>query len=172
MSVIRQFPSLSKLFSFYEEIPDETLHETETDSFYRNSVNLFRSQHRKAWVSKGSNKKIFAINFFQFCDSKIRQRHLLQEEKKLSIELGSLVNSLGHFPKTFDQAGKCIRIPLPKSEDEIGSENSRENIFSHFSKISVNVQIFEFACQSDMKTTNFALLLSENWTYTLIISSL
>ena len=58
MSVKKQIPSLCKLYSFYEEIPEELLDETEVDSnFYRNIFDISQSQHRIVRVSRGSNKK-------------------------------------------------------------------------------------------------------------------
>ena len=40
--------------------------------------------------------------------------------------------SLRDFLKTFDQASKCIQIPLPKSKVEIGSIKSKDNLFVHY----------------------------------------
>ena len=71
MSVKKQIPSLFKLYSFYEEIPEVFLDETDVDSyFYHNIFDISQSQHRIVRVSRGSNKKLFAIKLFQFCDLK------------------------------------------------------------------------------------------------------
>ena len=71
MSVKKQIPSLCKLYSFYEEIPDDFLDEIDVDSFfYHNIFDISQSQHRKVRVSRGSNKKSFAIKLFQFCNLK------------------------------------------------------------------------------------------------------
>ena len=83
-------------------------------------------------VSRGSNKKSFAIKLFQFCDLKTQQRYILQEEVNISIrELTCLVDNLRDFPKTFDQTTKCIQVPLPKPKVEIGSTKSKDNLFVH-----------------------------------------
>ena len=59
MFVKKQIPSLGKLFSIYEEIPEEFLDETDVDSyFYHNIFDISQSQHRIVRVSRGSNKKI------------------------------------------------------------------------------------------------------------------
>ena len=80
MSVKKHIPSLCKLYSFYEETPEEFLDETDVDScFYHNIFDISQSQHRIVRVSRGSNKKSFAIKLFQFCDLKIQQRYILQE---------------------------------------------------------------------------------------------
>ena len=84
-------------------------------------------------VSRGSNKKSFVIKLFQFCDLKTQQSYILQEEVKISSrELTCLVDNLRVFLKTFDQASKCIQIPLPKPEFEIGSTKSKDNLFAHY----------------------------------------
>ena len=105
MSVKKQIPSLCKLYSFYEEIPDEFLDETDVDSFfYHHIFDISQSQHRIVRVSRGK--------LFQFCDLKTQQRFILQEEVNISKrELTCLVNNLRDFLKTFDQANKCIQIP-------------------------------------------------------------
>ena len=57
MYVKKQIPSLCKLYSFYEEIPEEFLDETDVDGyFYHNIFDISQSQHRIVRVSRGSNK--------------------------------------------------------------------------------------------------------------------
>ena len=52
MSVKKQFPSLCKLYSFSEEIPEEFLDETDADSyFYHNIFDISQFQHRIEQVS-------------------------------------------------------------------------------------------------------------------------
>ena len=133
MCVKKQFPSLCKLYSCYEEIPDDFLDETDVDSyFYHKNVDISQSQHRIVRVSRGS-KKMFAIKLFQFCDLKTQQRYILQKEVNISKrEPTCLVDSLRNFLKTFDHASKCIRIPLPKPKDEIGSTKSKDNLIAHY----------------------------------------
>ena len=134
MSVKKQIPSLCKLHSFYEEIPEEFLDETDVDSyFYHDTFDNSQSQHRIVQVSRVSNKKSFAIKLFQFCDLKTQQRYILQEEVNISKnELTCLVNNLRDILKPFDQASKCIQIPLPKPKVEIGSTKSKVNLFAHY----------------------------------------
>ena len=110
MSVKKQIPSLCKLYSFYEELPEEFLDETDVDRyFYHNIFDISQSQHRIVRVSRGSNKKSFAIKLLQFCDLKTQQRYILQEVVNISKrELTCLVDNLRDFLRTFDQASKCI----------------------------------------------------------------
>ena len=126
----KQIPSLCKLYSFYEEIPEEFLDETDVDSYFHH--NTSQSQHRIVRVSRGSNKISFAIKLFRFFDLNAQQRYVLQEEVNISKrELTCLVDSLCDFLKTFDQASKCIQILLPKPKVEIGSTKSKDNLFAH-----------------------------------------
>ena len=113
MSVKKQIPSLCKLYSVYEEIPEEFLDETDVYSFfYHNIFDISQSQHRIVRVSWGSNKKSFAIKLIQFCGLKTQQRYILQEEVNISKrELTCLVDNLRDFLKTFDQVSKSIQIP-------------------------------------------------------------
>ena len=111
----------------------EFLDETDVYSyFYHNIFDTSESQHRIVRVSRGSNEKSFAIKSFQFCYLKTHQRYILQEEVNISKrELTCLVDNLRDFIKTFDQASKCIQIPLPEPKAEIGSTKSKDNLFAH-----------------------------------------
>ena len=134
MSVKKQIPSLCKLYSFYEEITEEFLDEADVDSyFYHNIFDISQSQHQIVRDSRGSYKKLFAIKLFQFCDLKTQQRFILQEEVNISKRgLTCLVDNLRAFLKTFDQASKCIKIPLSKPKVEIGSTKSKDYLFAQY----------------------------------------
>ena len=134
MSVEKQSPSLCRLYSFSEEIPEKFLDETDVgNSFYHKIFDISQSAHRIVRVSRGSNKKSFAIKLFQSCDLKTQQRYILHEEVNISKrELTTLVDSLPDFFKTFDQASKCIQISLPKPNVEIGSTKSKDSLFAHY----------------------------------------
>ena len=81
MSTKKQISSLCKLYSVYEEKPEQFLVETDVDSyFYHNILDISQSHHRIVRVSKGSNKKSFAIKVFRFCDSKLQQRFIPKED--------------------------------------------------------------------------------------------
>ena len=134
MFFTKQIPSLCKLYSFYEEIDEEFLDETDVDSyFYHNISDISQSQHRIVRVSRGPNKNSFAIKLFQFCDLKTQRRYMLQEVVNISKrELTCLIEKLRDFLKTFDQASKCIRIPLAEPKIESGSTKSEDNLFAHY----------------------------------------
>ena len=85
MSVEKQIPSLCKLYSFYEEVPEEFLDETDVDSFfYHNMFDISRCQHRTVRVSRAYNKNALAIKLFQFCDLETQQRYIFQDEVNFS----------------------------------------------------------------------------------------
>ena len=133
MSTKKQISNLCKLYSVYEEIPEDFLDKTDVDSFFHHNIlDISQSQHRIVRVSKGSNKKSFAFEVFQFCDSKLQQRFILKEEVGISKkEIDSLLDSLGEFLKAFDKANKVSQIPLPKPKFEIGFTKAKEELFSH-----------------------------------------
>ena len=43
-----------------------------------------------------------------------------------------MVDSPRNFLKTFDKASKCLQIQLPKPIFEIGSTESKDNLFAHY----------------------------------------
>ena len=133
MSTKKQISSLCKLYSIYEETPEELLDETDVDSyFYHNFLDISQSHHRIVPVRKGSNKKSFALKVFHFCDSKLRQEFILKEEVSVfKKEIESVLDSLGKFLKAFDQANKVSQIPLAKPKLEIGFTNAKDELFSH-----------------------------------------
>ena len=132
MSTKKKISSLCKLYSIYEEIPEEFLDETDVDSyFYHYILDILQYHHRIVRVSKGSNKKSFAFKVFHFCDSKLQQRFILKEEVSISEkEIESLLDSLGAFLKAFHQANKGTQIPLPKPNFEIGFTKAKDKLFS------------------------------------------
>ena len=133
MSTNKQTSSLCKLYSIYEEIPEDFLDETDVDSyFYHNILDISKSHNRIVRVSKGSNKKSFAFKVFHFCDSKLQQRFFLKDEVSISKnKIESLLDSLGEFLKAFDQANKVSQIPLPRPKFEIGFTKAKDELFSH-----------------------------------------
>ena len=167
MSVKKQIPSLCKLYSLYEEIPEEFLDETGVDSyFYHNIFDISQSQHRRVRVSRGSNKKSFAIKLFRFCNLKPQQRYILQEEVNISKrELTCLVNNLRDLLKTFYQASKCIQIPLPKPKVEIGSQSQKTISLLITLTIFLNIQIVKFVYHSDLETTILACFTPKRLSY-------
>ena len=132
MSTKKQISSFCKLYSVYEEIPENFLDETDVDSyFYHKILDISQSLHRIVRVSKASNKKFFAFKLFHFCDSKLQQRFILKEGISISkTGIESLLGSVGEVFKAFDQANKVSQIPLPKSKFEIGFTEAKDELFT------------------------------------------
>ena len=67
MSTKKQVPSLCKLYSVYEEIPEDFLDETDVDSyFYHNILDISQSHHRIVRVSKDLIKSLLHSKYFIF----------------------------------------------------------------------------------------------------------
>ena len=158
LSVKKQIPSLYKLYSFYQEVPEDFLDKSDVYSyFYHKIFDIIQSQHRLMRVSRGSNKNLFAIKLFRFCDLKVQQRYILQEEVNISKRgLTCLVDSLRDFLKTFYHASKCMQIPLRKPKVEIGSTKSEDNLFAHYYNNIIEHPKDNFIYRSDLETTILA----------------
>ena len=62
MSVKKQIPSLSKLYTIYEEVLENFLDETHFDSyFHHNTLDIALIDNKIVRVSKVSNKKVFCF---------------------------------------------------------------------------------------------------------------
>ena len=133
MSTKKQFSRLYKLYTVYEEIPEDSLDETDVESYiHHNILDISKSHHRIGRFSKGSNNKSFGFKVFHFCDSKLQQRFNLKEEVSISKKkIESLLDSLGDSFETCDQANNVSQIPLPKPKLEIGFTKAKDELFSH-----------------------------------------
>ena len=151
MSIKKQIPSLGKLYTIYEEVPESFLDETDVDSyFYHNLLDIALIDNRIVRVSKGSNKKNFAFKLFQFCNLKNQQRFIPEEEVSVSSkELAAVLNTLPQFLKQYDEIVKFPGLyPLPKPKQEIGftylKTNSLHNISQTLKNIATDRYVFLF----------------------------
>ena len=174
MSTKKQISSLCKLYSVYEEFPEDFFDETDVDNyFYHNILDISQSHNRKVRFSKGSNKKSFAYKVFHFCDSKLQQRFILKEEVSISKnEIESLLDSLGEFLIAFDKANKVSQIPLPKPKFEIGFTKVKDELFSHCYKDIASICTDKFEYLSGLKRTRLASFPSKSLNITVINSFL
>ena len=110
--------------------------EIDVDSYFNQDIyDVCQSQRQMARVSKGFNKKCFAVKLFQFCNLKAQLRYIRQEQVNIcKRELSFLVESLPDFLKTFDKASKCLKVPSAKPKFEIGSTKWKGNPFVQFYK--------------------------------------
>ena len=115
MSTKKQISSLCKLYSLYEEKPEEFSDETDVDSyFYHNILDISQSHNRIVRVSKGSNKNLLHSRFFVFAirnysRHSISRKKLAFPKKKLSLNSTVWVS----FTKVLMQPTKCRRFHYP-----------------------------------------------------------
>ena len=129
MPTKKQISSLCKLYSVYEETPEDFLDETDVDSyFFHNILGISQSHNRIVRVSKGSNKKSFVFKVFQFCDSKLQQRFILKEEVSISKnEIESLLDSFGEFLKDLIKPTKYPRFHYPNQNLRLDFQKRKTN---------------------------------------------
>ena len=79
MSTKRYITSLSKLYTYYEEVAESFLHEKDVDSyFYYNIWDIALIDNRMVRVSKCSNKKILLSNYSSFASWKTSKDSVLK----------------------------------------------------------------------------------------------
>ena len=108
MSTKKQISSLCKFYSAYEEITEEFLDETDVDSyFYHNILDLSQSHYRIVRVSKGFNKKSFAIQ--SYSSDLFSRKKSAVPKKKMSLYSTVWVN----FSKLLIKPTKYRRFHCP-----------------------------------------------------------
>ena len=169
MFVKKQSPSLSKLFSFHEKLPEEFFNETDVDSyFYHNILGISQSQYGIVRVSRGSNKKWFAIKVLQFCDLKTQQRYVMFSKKKwISPKENSLLWSTAQsiFSKLLILLASVYRFPYrsPKLGLDLKSQKTISLLITI--TISLDIRIDKVVCPSDLETTTLAFFPSKILNY-------
>ena len=100
--------------------------------FFHNTLTIFvPTSNSTCW--QRLQQKVFAIQFFHFCDSKKQQRFLFQEEINFSRrQLSSFVESLRAFLKTFDKASESLQIPKLKPTIGIHYLKSTDNLVAQY----------------------------------------
>ena len=134
MSVKKQIPSFCKLYPFNEGISADFLDETDVDSyFYLNIFDICQSQHRMLRLRKDSNKKSSCIQIVPILPFReLAGLYPPRRSEYLQGRIHSSVDSLRDFLKNFDKASKCLQIPSPKLEIEIGSRQLKNNLLAHY----------------------------------------
>ena len=135
MSIKKQNPSLSKLYTICEQVPGSFLDETDIDNyFYHNILEIALIDNRIIRVSKRSNKKIFVFKLFQFCNLKNQQRFIPEDEVSVSLkEFAVIFISLRPFLKQYDRTVKFPALyPFSKPNQEIGFSLFKEELFAHY----------------------------------------
>ena len=126
MSTKKQISSLCKLYSVYEEVPEEFLDETDVDNyFFQNTfLDISQSHNRIVRVSKGSNKKSFAFKVFQSCsnDSLSRKKSAFPK-RKLSLYSTAWVS----FSKLLIKPTKYRRFHYPNQNLRLDLRKQKTN---------------------------------------------
>ena len=133
MPIRNQLPTLSKLYSIYEEIPEDLLDEADIDSsFYHGILNITKKQNRLVRLSKTSNKNSFNLKVFKFDCSTIQQKYSLREEITLTRrELGVVLDCLNDFLQQFEAARQSNYYSLPTPKAPIGYTFLKDDLFCH-----------------------------------------
>ena len=134
MPIKKQNPSLGKLYTISEEIPESLMDETDVDSsFYQNILALALIDNRIDRVSKGSNKKIFDFKLFQLRNMRNQRRFILEGLVSVSLkEFAAKLNTLRQFLKQYDRTFKFPALyPLPKLKQELFFL-IKDEFFAHF----------------------------------------
>ena len=133
MPIKNQLPTLSKLYSIYEEIPEDLLDEADIDSyFYHSILNITKKENRLVRLSKTSNKNSFNFKVFKFDCSTIQQKYSLSEEITLTRrELGVVLDCLNDFLLQFEAGRQSNYYSLPTPKAPIGYTFLKDDLFCH-----------------------------------------
>ena len=135
MSIKKQSPSLSKLHTIYEEVPESFWTKRTLIVFFTIiSWEIALIDYRIVRLTNGSNKKNFTFKLFQFCNLKNQQRLILEEEVSVSLkELAAILNTSRQFLKQYDKTDKIPALHLlPKPKQETGFTLFEDELFANF----------------------------------------
>ena len=119
MSLKNQLPTLSKLYSNLERIPENFKEATDIDSyFYHIILSISTAETRLVCLSKSSNKTSFIFKVFKFDSSKFQQRCFLVEEiSKTTQNLASTLYCLHKLPEQHDKAKKIQLLQFTNPQE-------------------------------------------------------
>ena len=83
-------------------------------------------------------------------------------------ELTCLVDSLRDFLESFDHASECIQVPLPKPKVEIGSTESKGNLFAHYYSHIIEHRKRQIRLYFRFGNNNYCVFQSTSLNYTAI----
>ena len=119
MSIKKQIPSLCKIYSKYEEKPEEFLDETDVNNCVYHIFEISQSWCRIVRITKSSKKCLLPSSFFIFA---IWSSFMSFRRKQFfcRTEISPLVERSRDSLKIFDETSNCLRIPLPEPKFEKG----------------------------------------------------
>ena len=167
MSTKKQISSLCKLYSVYEEKPDDLLDKTDVDSyFFYDILDISQCHHRVVRVSKRSKKNLLHSKCFIFAIQSYSSDLFSRKKSAFPKKIESLLDSLVEFLKAFDQVNKVSQVTLPKPKFEIGFTKAKDELFSHCYKDiaeHLNRQILLSCCFEKNKTCVFSIKTFDYW---------
>ena len=133
MPIKNQLPTLSKLYSIYEEAPEELMDEADIDSYFYHSVlNITKKENRLVLLSNTSNKKSFNFKIFKPDCSTIQQKYSLSEAITLTRrELGVVLDCLNDFLLQFEAARQSNFYILATLKAPVGYTFLKDDLFYH-----------------------------------------
>ena len=133
MSIKKQLPSLSNLYTLYEEVTESFLDENDVYFFYHIILDIALIDNWIVPVSKGSDKKRFAFELIRFCNLKNQQSVIPEEEVSVSYEeIAANLNTLRQFLKQNNKVFKFPSYHLLKPKQDIGFSLLEEELFAQF----------------------------------------
>ena len=172
---------MCKLFSFYEEIPEESLDEASVQKcFYQFTFDICQSQHRNARVGSDSNKQPLTIKVLQFLGSEDRHSRFVSLRRSSFLETRTWLfgRQFAQISQSFYRSIKCLQISLPKPSIGNGSTVSKDYVFYHYYKNIIEQHRTlvplrdKFDYRSALKITNLAYFLPKGLSYAVINSRL
>ena len=129
MSTERQISSSCKLYSVYEEIPEEFLDERDVDTyFYHSILDISQSHNRVVWVAKYPTKSLLHSKCFIFAKQSyssdlFSRKKSAFPKKKLSLYSTVWVN----FSKLLIKSTKYRRFHYPNQNLKFDLQNQKTN---------------------------------------------
>ena len=112
----------------------------------------FTAHNRRVRVSKGSNRKSFALKVFSILQFKITAA-IFSKGRCQHFQKG---NSLGEFLKAFDQVNEVSQIPSSKPNFVIGFTKAKDELFSPCYEDIVEHLNKQIRLRSGLKRTRLA----------------
>ena len=133
MSLKNKLPALRKLYSIYEEIPENFLDETDIDSyFFYYLLNISTVEGRLLRVSRSSNKNSFTFKVFKFDSSKLKQRYFLAQELTVTKqEVAAVIYQLSDFVEQYKKVKNSNYYRLPTPKNPFGYSFATDDLFCH-----------------------------------------
>ena len=165
---------MCKLYSVYEEIPEEILDETDVDSyFYHNILDISQSTTEQCELAKDPTKTLLHSKRFIF-GNKIYSSDLFSRKKsafsKKKLSLYSIV--WVNFSKHLIKPTKYRSFHYPNQKLRLGLQKQETNCSLIVTRMELSIWTDKFECRSGLKRTRLAFFPSKSLNITVINSFL